>query len=70
MSSESTKESTKQRRTVNLTQGVWDLVAKESLLDYPGETPLISMTTRVLIREAIDARRVKRGEKPLNDSLR
>ena len=59
------KPTKKNRRTVNLTQGVWEMVLREAQIEFPDEILQISMTTRVLLREAINARRIKRGEKPV-----
>ena len=54
------------RRTVNLSQAVWDLVYAESKKESPEEPLDISHMSRILIREAVNARRLKRGEKPIS----
>jgi hypothetical protein len=51
------------RRTVNITQSLWNSVDAEREHENPEEPPNISKMVRILLREAIAARQVRRQAK-------
>jgi len=65
-----TRPATAKRHTVNLTKDVTDLVDAEAEIEVPAEPLDRSLMTRILIREAINARRKTRGEPQLEENLR